>query len=353
MNDSITKKQEIIWINALKAICIIFIYVHHCEFYCDYQLSTIRPLYMPFFTNAFFFVSGYLLFRKQLAPNVISQNISNWMSSWGGHFLKNVLFKLVIPTMLFTAITFLPKMVLRGGDSSWVDCVEATILGKSYWFTCALVVSELLIFILLLSRAKSILIYLGAGVVAVVISLLLNYKDVMFFGNASTPWYYKSGFVATLFLSLGGLYWKYEDNVDSIFKGWRKVMLIILLSIFIIVALFFNKHVDCIVTNGTINLLGLLLMMISTYLLIYLCKLIPENRFVWYVGRHSIGFYFFCGAIPNILALMLFRLGLVPAPTTTLICTLASIIIACPVVYLINRFLPFLFDLRIICKKNI
>ena len=39
---------------------------------------------MPFFTNAFFFVSGYLLFRKQLAPNVISQNISNWMSSWGG-----------------------------------------------------------------------------------------------------------------------------------------------------------------------------------------------------------------------------------------------------------------------------
>lgn len=84
MNDNNGKKQEIHWVNALKALCIIFIYVFHCEFYCKFELGAVRLLYLPFFTNAFFFVSGYLLFRKQLSSEIIKLDASSWMSSWGG-----------------------------------------------------------------------------------------------------------------------------------------------------------------------------------------------------------------------------------------------------------------------------
>ena len=116
MNKQILAKSEINWINALKAICIIFIYVHHCEFYCEYDLGVFRSFYKPFFTNAFFFVSGYLLFRKQLSADIVKLSVKEWMPTWGGQFLNNVLFKLIIPTMLFTALTFLPKLMLRGGE---------------------------------------------------------------------------------------------------------------------------------------------------------------------------------------------------------------------------------------------
>ena len=150
---------------------------------------------------------------------------------------------------------------------------------------------------------------------------------------------------------MGGLYWKYEDKIDSFFNGWRKFYLIALLIIYLFVTLRYGEYVNCIITNGTINLLGLLMMAISTCLLIFICKRFPENKFITYVGRHSIGFYFFCGAIPNILAIVLFKLGLSPSVFTTLICSAITILIAYPIVFLVNRFVPFLFDIRLI-KTN-
>lgn len=352
MNKQTLANREIGWINALKAICIIFIYVHHCEFYCEYDLGVFRSFYKPFFTNAFFFISGYLVFRKQLSADVIKLCMREWMPTWGGQFLSNVLFKLIIPTMLFTALTFLPKMMLRGGDLSWFDGVKAIFLGESYWFTCALVVSEIMIFFLLLVRTKSIWLYLLFGIITISISLALNNLGVRFFSDDSAPWYYKSGLVATFFLALGGLYWKYEDKIDSIFNGWRKFYLISLLVVYLFVTLCYGDYVNCIITNGTINLLGLLMMIIATYLLIYICKRVPDNKYITYVGRHSIGFYFFCGAIPNILAIVLFKLGLSPSVATTLISSAITILIAYPIVYLVNRFVPFLFDIRLIGKNG-
>ena len=350
MNESVIQKSEINWINALKAICIIFIYVHHCEFYCEHDLGVVRSFYKPFFTNAFFFVSGYLLFSKQLSNDIIRLNSRDWMVNWGGRFLKNVLFKIVIPTMLFTAITFVPKLMLRGGNATYIDGIKAVFLGESYWFTCALVVSEILLFFLLLVRVKSIWSYLLFGAFTLLVSLALNHYGVRFFNNDSAPWYYKSGFVATFFLSLGGLYWKYEKMIDVFFKGRRKVFLLVLLAFYLFVSLSFSEGVNCIITNGTINAIGLVMMLISTYLLISVCKKIPQNEHLTYVGRHSIGFYFFCGAIPNILALVLFKMGLSPSISTTLLCSLFAIIVAYPVVYVVNRFVPFIFDFRLIGK---
>ena len=76
--------------------------------------------------------------------------------------------------MLFSALTFLPKVVLRGGDLTWIDGFKSMVLGESYWFTCALVVSELLLFILLLVRSKSVWTYLMFGIITISISLALN-----------------------------------------------------------------------------------------------------------------------------------------------------------------------------------
>lgn len=84
MNNTVNKRQEINWVNAIKTVCIILIYINHCEFYCECELGSIRLLYLPFFTNAFFFVSGYLLFRKQLSNEVVHLDFRRWKAVWGG-----------------------------------------------------------------------------------------------------------------------------------------------------------------------------------------------------------------------------------------------------------------------------
>ena len=67
-------KKNINWINAVKAICMISIYFIHCQSYYGYWIpGVVNGLITPFYVNAFFFVSGYLLFRKQLSAPMIAQ----------------------------------------------------------------------------------------------------------------------------------------------------------------------------------------------------------------------------------------------------------------------------------------
>ena len=63
-------KKNILWINLLKGICMISVYLLHAEVYTGLVLvKSYGFVLQPFYVNAFFFVSGYLLFRKWLYVN--------------------------------------------------------------------------------------------------------------------------------------------------------------------------------------------------------------------------------------------------------------------------------------------
>lgn len=72
-------KKNINWINVVKAICIIAVYFVHCQLYYGCILSLVNDFIHPFYVNAFFFVSGYLLFRKQLADPMIEEKVSDYV----------------------------------------------------------------------------------------------------------------------------------------------------------------------------------------------------------------------------------------------------------------------------------
>lgn len=67
------EKNNIVWINYLKAISVIAVFLVHCELYCGFDAGVIDYLVHPFYVNAFFFVSGYLMLRKQLSEPLISE----------------------------------------------------------------------------------------------------------------------------------------------------------------------------------------------------------------------------------------------------------------------------------------
>ena len=72
-------KKSILWINYLKAISIIGVFFAHCNHHYGYDMHIINRFIFPFYVNAFFFVSGYLLFRKQLSDPLISQRASEYL----------------------------------------------------------------------------------------------------------------------------------------------------------------------------------------------------------------------------------------------------------------------------------
>ena len=78
-----TQGKDINWINALKALCILFVFLRHSENYYGLDLGWFDGLYQPFYVNAFFFVSGYLLFWKQLSTPRIEETSKKYLTGGG------------------------------------------------------------------------------------------------------------------------------------------------------------------------------------------------------------------------------------------------------------------------------
>jgi len=174
--------------------------------------------------------------------------------------------------------------------------------------------------------------------------------NVNLFGDDKIPWFYKSGMQATLFMALGGVYWIYEERIDKFLSGWRILILITLVAIVVSLSVFNNVIVKTALDQGTINLIGLIVVIITIIGLIRLCKMFKGIGVVNYLARHSLGIYFFCGAAPNVCAIMLKRFFPVSL-ALVLACWLLSITIAFIAVFFIDKYLPFMYDLRLL-KRN-
>lgn len=58
--------NHLTWIDCLKGICMICVYLCHSEGYYGIEGDGMGFWVKPFYVNAFFFVSGYLFFSKWL-----------------------------------------------------------------------------------------------------------------------------------------------------------------------------------------------------------------------------------------------------------------------------------------------
>lgn len=81
----------------------------------------------------------------------------------GKNLIVNILYRIVIPSVLFSAIEYVPAVALRGDGFSLPEMVYKTVGGGTYWFTSALVVAQLLYFFMLLTRKRNVWFYAGIG----------------------------------------------------------------------------------------------------------------------------------------------------------------------------------------------
>lgn len=158
-------------------------------------------------------------------------------------------------------------------------------------------------------------------------------------------WAWRQGLIALIFLAMGGLYWRYEKQVDKLMRWWFPLPL---LMIHVAMIVWLKDYTNPLISTLTILPLGFVTSAIVCLLLVWLCKIIPEVKMLSLVGQNSIGFYFMSGALPITLSMVTHKL--VAGSSVWMMMTVwsASIVVAYIAILIINRWAPWLWDLRFI-----
>ena len=126
-------------------------------------------------------MSGYLLFWKQLSEPRILEDKKRYIRQNGGGqtLLSNVIFRIVIPSIVFSAIEFFPSCIIQGRGINLGFALFKTIGGGTYWFASALVVAELVLLILLCTRNKNIWFYATVCLALAVAGVMIVHLDIL------------------------------------------------------------------------------------------------------------------------------------------------------------------------------
>ena len=242
--------------------------------------------------------------------------------------------------MLFSTAMYLPKLLFHGTELDVMTLIKDVLLGNCFWFTASLAVAEFIILaIVSCFKMKKLWQILVASVLLAVLAMWLSQGAQTYY-----PWYYRSGMFATLFIALGGLYQKYENEIN---KATRKASwLIQLLYIAGVIAFWQTGEVKCGNILLNYNIVGTVMTILGILTVVLIAQIIPAYSWLLYIGRNSLVYYFFCGLLPaafSVLATNIFGGQQMWVP---LILCITCMLVATVFVYIINRWLPWLLDIR-------
>ena len=325
------------WIDTIKAICIICVYFAHCASFTTGNINLIKAV-SPFYVNTFFFISGYLLYKKYIQDDIISKfSFSSYKEA-----LKSCIYKIIIPTIIFSSIICIPKALHHNYIVDYKILIIDIWGGSSFWFTSALAVAQIVILTLFLTRNKNIFFYL---VITALIFLTTQYLCDFTTHPARFyfPWYWRTGLIYTFIITLGGLYSTFESKID-LFLSKGGITLIAISCIIIYVCAYSSYTIAFLGLSGKCTILGFIGAISSSLLLIYIMKRCNNHNITDFIGKNSIIFYFLSGAIPNTIATIFKKF--IDGNALFISTLISSIIISYIVTLLISKYTPFLMDIR-------
>lgn len=247
--------------------------------------------------------------------------------------------------VIFSAIEFLPKIAIAHRPFDIDELILETIGAGTYWFTSALLIAEILIALLLLTRQKCVWFYVV--MLGLVSAAGMYLYDIGIFRLYREPFFVSRGTLACLFLGLGGIYWKYENIFDRIVN---KYTILPLLALYIYLGYFSPTTPRFMVSMGNMDALGYFYGFLGSVLLVWFCKRLPELKPVTFIGRNSICFYFMSGALPITLSVIAKRIHPEQAIYMLMFVFVLTLFISYIVSMVIVRYLPWLLDIRKIKK---
>lgn len=331
MNGSLSNKKDIAWINTGRALCILCVYIAHCNVYFQNHESPLYFIYKPFYLSFFFFISGFLFF-KDLDKFPFKKKIAGIVN------------KLLWPVIVFPSLIWIPKM-LAHGNSPDIDAYLLDIFGgTASWFVSTIIVAQLISLLLIFIFKSRLHIMLIVGIISMMSAFYLKTIDPSPF-----PWYYKSGMVAVFFLVPGGIARKYYDRLERIIS---LPYLLVSGAVYICLMLYnyyYLGYYQAIMSVEYDNIpLGLFNNLLGIFFMIQLCHYIPEVKWLQYIGKNSIVFYFFGGGVPLVIGYLTRTYIPFQGYVMTILVTILCVAIVFPICYVIKRYFAWTLDFSII-----
>ncbi len=328
--------KDIGWINTVRALCMISVYLLHSEFYYGNGGFSYGYVLTPFYVNAFFFVSGYLFFQKHLTPDgTLSFSMGKYRQT-----IRHILFRLILPTLLFSTLIYIPKMMFHHHALSVRQYLYDVWGGVSYWFTSALTVAQLLLATLLLSLRLRMSLCLRVCLPIAIAGIGLGHID-----QSPFPWNYQKGMEATLLMCAGGMYRRHESRANRILScpiTLGAAVLIYLSGVWLSHPA--GPQVELPPTAW--HLWTLIVNVCGIISVTALSHVIPRNGWTEYIGKDSIIFYFFSGVMPAFFGTVAHGIFHHEHYSVTLAVTVVSLLTASAVNFTIRHYFPYLADLR-------
>ena len=286
-NDPLMRKD---WIDWSRGILMFLVYVYHSEVYYGDGHSW-SWTFVPFFLTGFFFISGYL-FCKDLYAVSLSKKC------------KQILKGLLIPYLFFTILFIVPKFLFYQSDVQ--QLIIDVFMFRASWFVVVIGILQLIYAITLYKSPSNKKLFFTTFVLFLIgyLSVYL-YQDIpTFIANSSWlqspllpnrfPFCLNIAFVMCPFFYLGIVYRQIERGIKISVKA-----LIIMIAVYTIIISVDRLYIGSNITiamHEYINLpIVFLYGLLGIVILIEVSKRIYKVRFINYIGKHSILFYFLNG----------------------------------------------------------
>ena len=280
------QRERLIWIDQMRGLAMAAILYYHLDIYfTNLQPSLAYNTYAPNALMAFFFLSGYLQgperpLRKRLA---------------------NITGSLLLPYFVFTLLTAIPKAINKG--SGIVDMLSDVLLGNASWFVAALIVAELLF--ALLQRCRSMWLFHLLPFMAILVAWWLTGR----LESEYNIWKFHNGLIGLFFMYLGHVYRQYQHRLTFLDRPAIVLLAFVILLNLKVWASINNENycvepimISCYPTFLMDMILGIVVMMAF-------CKRLPDIRVLTFVGKRSLIYYFFSGAVPRMVVYALSLVG--------------------------------------------
>jgi len=312
------------WIDMLRGFCMMAILLFHTEVYYTGNNIINYNFYVVNAITIFFIISGYLFYRKE------GLNIR--------HKLKSIVKGLFIPYFIFTAAIALPKAFIYDNLTSVGNIAINIIIGNASWFVAALAVAEILLVLILKFIKDNNLILIITAIIALGISILLSN------GNQRYPWYADNAMQALFFMILGYLINKNGKLIHTINTKSYTFLILILL---ILLKIYENKSglfltvCPIHISNYAIYITDCLL---CFFLMANICSHIPAIKPIEWTGSHSLVYYFICGGVPMLTALLLNHIGFAYNNNyiQVIIAFIIVYVVSTAITWLIYRYVPYI-----------
>ena len=121
-------KREIYWVDGVRALCVIMVYFAHSVAIGGFGIPlAVYRLYDFVYVYGFFFVSGYLLFGKQLSHPVIGSSADDFLKGEGKKLLENIFYRIIVDSQSASVSSIAPELN-SGLGSAEVLCISVAFL---------------------------------------------------------------------------------------------------------------------------------------------------------------------------------------------------------------------------------